>query len=84
MSSYIARTEKLAGKQLQYTLENLPPADSVGLFKVSFKTAESGATGGDGKPATPSAGAGRNAPGSGIVDEAGKAKAQPKAQPKRL
>jgi hypothetical protein len=84
MASYNARTEKLAAKQLQYTLENLPPADSVGLFKVSFNTSDSGAAG---SPAAPATGAGRNTPGAGIVDEAGKkAQAQPQAnaQPKRL
>jgi hypothetical protein len=56
MASYIKSTEKLAGTQLTYTLENLPPADSVGLFKVSFKTSD----------AAPSKGSNI---GSGIIDE---------------
>lgn len=59
MASYIKSTDKLAATQLQYTLENLPPADSVGLFKVAFRTSD----------AAPSRGANV---GSGIVDEAGK------------
>jgi hypothetical protein len=62
MASYIKSTEKLAATQLTYTLENLPPADSVGLFKVSFKTSD----------AAPSKGSNI---GSGIIDEAGKAAA---------
>lgn len=64
-ATYIKRTEELAGKQLQYTVENLVPVDSVALFKVAFKTSAD---------APAAAAPGR----SGIVDEAGKAAAKPK------
>jgi hypothetical protein len=63
MASYTKATEALAAKQLTYTLENLPPADSVGLFKVAFTTAPEAPAGG------PTQG-GRGA-GTGIVDEKG-------------
>jgi hypothetical protein len=58
MAAYIKTTEALAAKQLTYTLENLPPADSVGLFKVAFKTSAEAA-------------AGASRAGTGIVDEKG-------------
>lgn len=60
-ASYNKRLEGLANTQLAYTVGNLPPADSVGLFKVAFKTSESSAAG-DNKGGA-----------SGIIDEAGKA-----------
>lgn len=62
MASYIKRLDKLASTQLQYTLENLPPADSVGLFKVTYKSSS---------PAASTAGAPK--PSAGIVDEKAKA-----------
>jgi len=65
-ATYTKRLEELAGKQLAYTINNLPPADAVSLFKVAFKTT----AGGDG--------ASRGA--VGIVDEAGKAAAPADAQ----
>jgi len=64
-AAYMKHLEALAAKQLGYTINNLPPADAVSLFKVAFKTNAGGA------------GASRGA--SGIVDEAGQA-AQPNAQ----
>lgn len=66
MASFVKRTEKLAATQLQYTIENLPPADSVGLFKVAFNT----------NPAAPAGGAPKSS--TGIVDEKAKANTAPK------
>jgi hypothetical protein len=57
-AGFVKTLEKLAATQLTYTINNLPPADSVGLFKVSFKTIKTG------QPKV-------NAP-TGIVDEAGR------------
>lgn len=65
-ATYIKQLEELAGKQLGYTINNLPPADAVSLFKVAFRTNAGGA--------------GPNRGAAGIVDEAGKAAAQPNVQ----
>jgi len=57
-ATFVKSLEKLAATQLTYTINNLPPADSVSLFKVSFKTTKTGQPKG-------------NAP-TGIIDEAGR------------
>lgn len=62
MATYMKRLEVLASTQLTYTINNLPPADAVGLFKVAFKTTDAG-------PAA-------NKGATGIIDEAGRATAQ--------
>jgi hypothetical protein len=55
---FVASLEKLAATQLTYTINNLPPADSVSVFKVSIKTTKTG------QPKV-------NAP-TGIIDESGR------------
>lgn len=43
-AKFSARMDALAGQQLGYTVNNLPPADAVGLFAVDYKTAAGGKT----------------------------------------
>lgn len=38
MAQFIKQSDALAGTQLGYTINNLYPADSVGLFSVNYAT----------------------------------------------
>lgn len=39
-AAFVKTSNELAGEQLAFTINNLPPADSVNLYAVNYKTAQ--------------------------------------------